>query len=844
MSSDSIQDILPFIQQPSRYLGTEINAVHKAHAELDLKMVLAFPDLYEIGSSHFGMQILYHLINRQDTMVAERVFAPAQDYARRIRAQKIPLTSLESGTPLKQFDIIGFSLLYELNYTNILTMLDLAEIPFYSSQRDDSHPLIIAGGPCTCNPEPVADFFDAMVIGDGEEALLEMARVWIAWNGRKTSSRNQLLKSWADIPGVYVPGLCRPLYYDSIRFGDALDYAIAPKKSCRVSRTTVADLDAAQFPDRPVVPFGRPVHDRLRMELARGCTRGCRFCQAGMLYRPVRERAPETLVELTGRAKAATGYDDISLLSLSTGDYGCIEPLLEKLMTTSAGEHPTAVSLPSLRAGSLSPRMMELIKQVRKTGFTLAPEAGTQRLRDVINKNITEADILQTVTQAFELGWRVIKLYFMIGLPTETDADLDGIVDLVTKIQQTRVAGKKRPQLNVSVTTFIPKAFTPFQWAPQLTLAESRRRIEYLQRKLKRPRIKFKWQPPEVSYLEGLWARGDRRLAALLVSAYGLGCQFDGWSDHFRFDLWRQAIQQEGIDGEDVVTRGRDLNAALPWDHIDIGVSRSFLRKEWDRAHCSEGAPLTADCRTAECAGCGVCDFKSLKPRVYKPQEIEAPPAASPTQERPLEHGKFKVTFSKLGPARFFGHLELVNIMTRAMRRATLPIQYSQGFHPKPKIAFADALPIGIESHAETMIFSAPADLDFAAVPTRLNPQLPSGLKIINCQKAPIKGAESTVSPLEYGVYLSQGQFSVNCLDTFNKADNFTYTRRSAKGKLKTIDLKTMIKDIEIRNSQELRLILRRDNGSPPRPAVIMTEIFGLGHEAVSSARVVKFPEF
>ena len=408
MKIKTIEDILPLVEKPSRYLGGEINQIKKDLERAKLRFALAFPDLYEIGTSHFGMQILYHILNAHPDIAAERVFAPAMDMDRHLRSSGLHLFSLESRLPLERFDIIGFSLLYELNYTNILAMLDLSGIPFYAAQRDDAFPLVIAGGPCACNPEPVADFFDAIVIGDGENVILKLAESWLEWKKNRGNDKDDLLRRWAQIEGVYIPSFFKP-HYDTSGFQilqpQVPDYT-------RVTRTLVADLDQVPFPAKPVIPFGKPVHDRLRLEVARGCTRGCRFCQAGMIYRPVRERSPDSLLALCDKAVGATGYEDISLLSLSTGDYGCIVPLMSRLMSHYAADN-VAVSLPSLRAGTLGPELMKLIKTVRKTGFTIAPEAGSQRLRDVINKNITEDDIVSTARQAFASGVKGVKLYFM-----------------------------------------------------------------------------------------------------------------------------------------------------------------------------------------------------------------------------------------------------------------------------------------------------------------------------------------------------------------------------------------------------------------------------------------------
>ncbi|MEK6193027.1 MAG: TIGR03960 family B12-binding radical SAM protein, partial [Deltaproteobacteria bacterium] len=435
MTPKSIQDFLPLVERPSRYLGSEINTIRKDLSKTGVSFALAFPDLYEIGTSHFGIQILYQILNKHPDIAAERVFAPAEDVEALLRSSNAPLTSLETNTPLKKFNIIGFSLLYELNYTNILTILDLAGIPFLAKDRDAAFPLVIGGGPCACNPEPLADFFDAFVIGDGEEVALKMAKAWLECRKTNGIEKAAVLDAWSSITGVYIPAMF-PVRYNNRGFQVA-DHT--PEEAIRqpekVTRAILADLDSAEFPQAPILPYGKPIHDRLRLEVSRGCTRGCRFCQAGMIYRPVRERSEETLMKVSRASLDQTGYEDISLLSLSTGDYSCISSLMASLMATFESSH-TAVSLPSLRAGTLTPELMAQIKRVRKTGFTIAPEAGSQRLRNVINKNITRDEIVETVKNAFGLGWKVIKLYFMIGLPTETDQDLQGIIDLVEELRK------------------------------------------------------------------------------------------------------------------------------------------------------------------------------------------------------------------------------------------------------------------------------------------------------------------------------------------------------------------------------------------------------------------------
>jgi len=825
-----IQDILPLVEAPSRYLGSEINTIQKDHSQVKLKFALAFPDLYEIGTSHFGLQILYHILNQRSDVLAERVFAPALDMQSYLRRREIPLQALESGTPLSQFDIVGFSLLYELNYTNILGMLDLAGLPLKSKDRHHHHPVIIAGGPCTCNPEPVADFFDAIVIGDGEEVVIQMADAWIAWKNRDGQSRSALLESWSRLKGIYVPSFFKVSYdadgYPQVK---ALRDTIPP-----VERAVLADLDTADFPSRPIVPYGRPVHDRLRLELARGCTRGCRFCQAGMIYRPVRERAPATVMKQCEQALETTGYDDISLLSLSTGDYRCIAPLMEQMIHRYACDH-VALSLPSLRAGTLTPELMQRIKTVRKTGFTIAPEAGSQRLRDVINKNITTQDIHQTVQNAFALGWKIIKLYFMIGLPTETQKDLEALVELVRELSLIKGPGGKKSSINVSVATLIPKPHTPFQWAPQISVTEGWEKIQRLKRQLRSPRIHLKWQNPEVSYIEGLMARGDRRMADLLIHAYRKGCQFDGWSDHFRFDLWEDSIREVGVDAQAFVHRARTSNEVFPWDHIDMKVTRAFLWDEWQNA-LQGGA--TEDCRDGACQNCGVCDFISIKPQVYPDDGAASQRKVIASQP---ENGfqQLQLSFAKTENGRFWGHLEMVNIFIRALRRADVPIKFSEGFHPKPKIAFHDALPIGLESLCETMLLTVSDQIASDDLVARLNDQLPDGLNVTDCMPYR-KTDENSERAVVYRITLNDGTFEAEAIQRFKTTDAAILERTNRKGKLKKIDLKAMVQHIHCVNPNTLELVVIHRPTAQLRPDVILRHIFELPSEIIRQARVVK----
>ena len=826
------EEILSLVDKPSRYLGREINTVKKDPSTVDLRVALAFPDLYEIGTSHFGLQILYHILNQNEKIYAERVYAPAKDMAELSKKNNLPLASLETRTPLSKFKIIGFSLLYELNFTNVLMMMDLSGIPFYSFERDLSYPIVIAGGPCTSNPEPMADFFDAMVIGDGEAVLEKMCRVYLEWEGLKTRNKKALLKAWSEIQGVYIPSF---FYPDDDENGLQFLTPEFPEYT-KIKRAIVPDLDSASFPVSPVLPSSRPVHDRLRLEVARGCSRGCRFCQAGMIYRPVRERSMEVLSKIAEESLAATGYEDLSLLSLSTGDYSCIVPLMERLIDKQRS-HPLAVSLPSLRAETLTPKLMNLIKRVRKTGFTIAPEAGTQRLRDVINKNISEKDIIDTVSDALNLGWNGIKLYFMIGLPTETDQDIDGIVDLVKKLRRIKPINQRSYQITVSVATFIPKPHTPFQWASQLSRTEAKEKIFRLKEKLNLSRVHFKWQNPEVSILEGLWARGDRRLAPLLSAAYHNGCQFDGWSDQFRFDLWNQSIVETGISIQEFTTRQRNINEPLPWDHIDIGLTRDFLIAESEKATKGQ---FTPDCRWGECSGCGVCDFSQILPRIRKNEYTDASVNNEIEKEKNTNLKKLRVTYSKINQARFLGHLELVNVFIRAIRRTGIFVKYSEGYHPKPKISFDNPLPVGMESLEESFVFTTLDSVKPHDVFAALKDGLPEGIIIKNCEVASAGGTSNKTKPLGYLVSLRNGCFDEKDLKKFLKAKTLPVTRKNKKGKKISLDLKSAVSHISLVTPQKMELCLVPQEGKTLRPNDFLSSVFGIKGDRLKMVRIVK----
>lgn len=600
--------ILMKVQKPTRYTGGELNSVMKDKNAVDCRWGFCFPDTYEIGMSHLGMKILYHGLNKREDTWCERVFAPWIDMEEEMRKNDMRLFALESGDEVKDFDILGFSLSYELAYSNVINMLDLAGIPILAKDRTESDPIICAGGLCAYNAEPIAEVFDFMTLGEGEEILGLVTDEYIKWKKSGKKDKQEYLKTIAKLEGVYVPS-----FYDVSYNADGTVSAITPntpEAKPVVKKRIMADFDSAYTPEEVIVPFGEVVHDRVMLEVFRGCIRGCRFCEAGYAYRPVRERKAEHLIDIADKLLSCSGYDEISLSSLSTSDYTELKDLTDGLLDLTE-EKKIALSLPSLRIDNFSLELMKKVQKVRKSGITFAPEAGTQRMRDVINKNITEDNILKSTKMLFEGGWTNVKLYFMIGLPTETDTDIEGIADLSQKVlDQYFSIPKEERAKNINITTstssFIPKPFTPFQWAKQDSREEIVRKQDILKATIKNRKIKYNWHDNRSSYLEGVFARGDRRLLPAVLEAVKMGCKLDGWDEEFKFDKWMQAFEKCGID-PDWYLRERSYDEVLPWDHLDLGVTKEFFIRENEKAKRGETTP---NCRE-KCAGCGATSFKA-----------------------------------------------------------------------------------------------------------------------------------------------------------------------------------------------------------------------------------------
>lgn len=821
-----VEAILPRVERPTRYLGNEVNAIRKDPAKAEVSVCLCFPELYEVGMSWPGLQILYHILNTHPGVVAERAYSPWLDMEKEMRRQSVPAFSLESWSPLSSFDVLGFTLQYELTFTNLLNVLDLAGIPKRSADRRRDDPVVIAGGPVSYNCEPIADFLDAICLGDGEEGILEVCNAVKAWKATD-QPRAELLRKLQTIEGVYVPSHYDVEYATELTGTMAPIAAIKPKENAPalVRRRFQADLNEVPFPSAPIVPLGKTVHNRLGIEVQRGCTRACRFCQAGYIYRPERQRSPEKVKELVFESLKNTGYDEVSLLSLSIGDYGCLEPLIGDLLGPNRA-NGIAVSLPSIRVDTLTEGIIDKIAGAKKSGFTVAPEAGSERLRDVINKALSEQQIEFTAEQVFKRGWTHIKFYYMIGLPSETDEDVMGIVRTARACQAIGRKYNKQADIHVSTSTFVPKAFTPFQWEPQIPRDEVLRKQTMLRDELKKTGLTFKWHDAKESLLEVVLSRGDRRLCRAVELAWEKGARFDGWTEKYREDIWLQAFAEAGVHPGWYAYRRIPVTEVLPWDHVDCGIEKAWLVKDYEWSFRGKYVP---DCATGRCYDCGICDWEIVKNRTYVPAEtlryphgmkpkgmgehpaaietafttqaswlkpypgvdvalmgiqdgsgkkakpeavaemirsanaiaipaaeetLEEEPAANSIHEmtdapvrRPTPQRKksrqppprpslgpakrYRVHYEKTSRAAYLGHLDTMEAIARALKRAGVRMDYSQGWSPAPKLAFGPALMTGAQSTAEYFDMDCVEPFpDPESLTEKLSGQLPDGMRV------------------------------------------------------------------------------------------------------------------
>lgn len=795
------------MSKPGRYIGNELNIVQKGDKEVSVRIALAFPEVYEIGMSYIGFEILYHILNQNNNLWAERVYMPWSDMEVRMRAEQIPLYSLESFTPLKHFDIIGFTLQYELTYTNILNMLDLAGIPVFSEHRDESDPIIIGGGPCSCNPEPMSSFFDAFFIGDGEEAFVEISNLYSELK-KSDFSRSQVLERLAQIRGVYIPSLYKALYDENGNFTH-----LTPKSdfaSPTILTRIVTTLDPGNYPEKPMVPLLEVTHDRLALEVMRGCTEGCRYCNAGMIYRPVRERSPEDIVKQSKKGIQYSGYDEVSFLSLSISDYSGLNELMNAEKKSLEGKYIN-VSLPSMRLDRFSDEIANFVSTVRKSGFTFAPEAGSEGLRKVINKNINDQNLMDSVEIALRNGWKLLKFYFMIGLPTETEEDVEKIADLIEKVVG---LSRKYGRINftVSISPFSPKAHTPFQWEKQDTRESLLKKVDILRKRLRRVKqVKLNWRDPEISALECALGRGDRRMGKAIYLAWQRGALMDGWTENFDYNRWTTAIQDAGLS-IDTVLGDFELESPLPWDHIDKGISKEFLLKERSKAYSEKP---TFDCKDDLCVKCGIqrkggfgelADCYNKKTVQHQSTDREIPDSSKIIVEKNEEIGqpitirKFRLQYYKLGYARYISHLDLIRVFERACRRANIPVRYSEGFNPHPKFSFTPPLALGYTSESEYVDIEVKGELNLDTI-TDLNNSLPDGLKIINFKE--VKPSTTSLNELiqfaEYEIDLPDSKLDEiefeKSLESFLTKEEIVVHRKT-KGKIRPINIRPFVRSI------------------------------------------------
>jgi radical SAM family uncharacterized protein/radical SAM-linked protein len=833
-------------QKPSRYSGGELNAVRKDLAAARVKWALAFPDTYEVGMSNVGFRLLYHALNERPDIACERVFMPWPDMERALKTERQPLFSIESRAPLAAFDVVGFTLQFELCYTTVLAMLELGGIALHAKDRRRDDPLILGGGPCTYNPEPVADFFDAFVVGEGEEVVHEISDALAEWK-RGRGSREDLLWLLAEISGVYVPSLFRPHYN-----GDGTLRAYEPLKPGydNVVRRVIPDLNLVPQAEKPIVPFMQTVHDRLPLEIQRGCTRGCRFCQVGMITRPTRQRDPNDVRRIAEQGLDATGYEEVGFLSLSAGDYSCIDGVLEDFFDE-LGPENVGISLPSLRTETMSEKLAAQIKRVRKSGFTVAPEAATERMRRVINKGNAEKDLLHAVDTVFSAGWDLVKFYFMIGLPAERDEDVRAIVKLSADALRRGKKLNPRAEINVGISTFCPKPFTPFQWDPMIPLEETQRKHALLRDELRQlgrgyRDLHVKPHDAKQSALEGALALGDRRLATAVLHAWQRGQRLDGWTEHFNLDVWHEAFaeteRRHGVGLEFFAHREKGERETLPFDHIDCEVTKPYLWKARMGALREAQVP---DCAYGEeiCTACGACDYEVVDTIVYHPKDYRRQPSRA-AEALPAERTLLRLRYAKEGVAIALSHLETMTALLRTFRRAKLSIPHSQGFHPKPKVSFGPACPVGTESNAEYLDLELFGVQEPAEVARRVRENLPQGFRILSCE-ALRPGGESLsriIRGLEYRVELPEGAPDAAArLAEFTVADEAVVLREREGKQPVRVDLKKSLDRLVAAGPREIRFTLRAgENDAVARPSELLSALFGAELTRPGVARIVR----
>lgn len=863
-----IEKVLLRVEKPARYVGAEIGgAASRGSDSPTASIVLAFPDLYEIGASYHGFRILYERINARPEFRAERAFAPLGDFEREMRAAAIPLHSIESFRPVREFDVIGFTLQHEMNYTNVLNMLDLAGLAVRASERSDPWPLVIAGGEGAFAPEPLAPFIDAFVLGDGEEVALEILECVANLKKQPAVAKTDCLAALARIEGVYVPSLVEFDYNP-----DATVASIHGPSSFRLPPSSlipqpssfhrrIFDLAGDKGPIHPIVPLARIVHDRLVIEIRRGCTRGCRFCSSGMTTRPVRERSAEQILEIAERGLANTGYRDLSLLSLSSGDYSRIVPLVKSL-TERFADRLVTVSLPSLRISTFDVSLAEQIGEVRKTGFTFAPEAGTERLRRVINKPLTDERFFEVVDAVCRAGWQTLKFYFMVGLPTETDADLDGIVRMVQQAERIgRSYWKGRLAINVTLAPFVPKPHTPFQWEGQVEREELARRYRSVETALERSRsVRVKRHSVEAAFVEAVLARGDRRVSGAIERAWRLGCRLDAWSDRFRFDLWLRAFDEVGLDPRWYANRARGDDETFPWDHIDAGPSKSFLRQQREAAFRAE---TLDDCATGECSDCQACD-SGVAPhlaggadRSPAPDEVARPRASVRRQpgkaasEQPAPVQRIRLSYSKDGRLRFLSHLDMVKTWQLLIERAALPMAYSRGFHPIALLQYTPPLPVGYGAQAEWVDVYLRERMAPDEVMSRLEKAVPRDMRIFAPVEIPLTAPalDRSILAADYEIRLAEEFSAAHALS----AEAIERLWREARNKASATapgpvekgsprHSAALMESFEISSTQPmiLRVRVRPTEGNLPDPLRLLRGLLGVEIRSGEDAAVTR----